>query len=150
MSRSLDVPLSELFLFGAQLAHDHRTGYLQERVNLATDDALVDQDFNLTPTILSPPGRGLVRGRLSVFAHRARRHDMPHRHISLLHEIGDYGFSAVLAEFRVHRSATGRVSIACHLDDVSFQASGGFRQLLEFFLVLHRDTGATDIEVTVA
>jgi hypothetical protein len=71
VSRSLDVPLSELFLFGAQLAHDHRTGYLQERVHLATDDALVDQDFNLNPTVLSPPGSGLKLGVSSVLPKNA-------------------------------------------------------------------------------
>src|SRR5579864_8653470 len=98
------------------------------KVSLAAGDALVDQDFNLNPTVLGPSGFSLIRCRCSVFAHGARRHDMPHRHLSFLHEISDDGFSSVLAQIRVHRSATGRVGISCHLDDVSLEASRGVSQ----------------------
>src|ERR1700758_3319391 len=114
---------------------------------LATGDALVDQDFNLNPTVLSPPGLSLVRCRCSVLAHGAGRNDMPYGHVPLLHEVSDDRFSAVLAQPCVHSSAAGPVGIAHHLEDVSFQASSGFRQLLEFFLVRRRDFGAADIEL---
>ena len=40
---------------------------------------------------------------------------------TLLDQKGDHGFSAVLAQFRVHRGVAGRVGIARHLDDVSRQ-----------------------------
>ena len=57
------------------------------RVSLFTGKALVDQDFNLDPTVLGPPALSLVRCRWPVFAHRARCYDMPHRHGALLEQI---------------------------------------------------------------
>src|SRR5215475_8056273 len=93
------------------------SGTLLETVSLATGDALVDQNFNLNPTVLGPSRFGLIRCRCSVFAHGPRRHDVPHGHLTFLHEISDDGFGPVLAQFRVYRSVAGRVSIARHLDD---------------------------------
>src|SRR5579863_2614719 len=101
-------------------------------VFLDTGDALVDQYFDFNATVLGPPGLRLVRGRWSVFTHRPRRNDMAYRHATLLHQVSDHGFGAVLAQFRVHLSAAGRVGIACNLDDVSSKTKGGLRQLLEF------------------
>ena len=95
------------------------------RVSLTTGDALVDEDFNVNPTVLGPSGLSLVRCRWSVFAHRARCNDVPNRHFTLLDQVSDHRFSAVLTQFRVDRSVAGRVGIACHLNDVSLQASGG-------------------------
>jgi hypothetical protein len=40
---------------------------------LTAGNALVYQDFDLNPAVLSPPGLGLVRSRRSVFAHRTWR-----------------------------------------------------------------------------
>ncbi len=54
------------------------------QVSLLAGNSLVDQDFNDYATVLGSPGGSLVRGRWSVFAHRARRHDMPHRDVALL------------------------------------------------------------------
>ena len=56
-----------------------------EEQPLAASDALVDQDFNLNPTVLGPPGLRLVRRCWSVLAHGARCDDMPCRHVGLLH-----------------------------------------------------------------
>src|ERR1700740_1171055 len=113
--------------------------YYEDADRLDTVDTLVNQDFDLDSAVLGPSGLGLIRCRCSVFAHGARRHDMPHWHLSFLHEISNDRFSSVLAQFRVHRSVAGRVGIARHLDDVSFKASGGVSQLLQLYLVLHRD-----------
>ena len=102
---------------------------------LTTGDALVHQDFDLDASVLGSPGLGLIRRRCSVFTHRARRYDMPNRHITLLHQESDHRFCAVLAQLCVHGSGAGRVGVAGHLNDVSFEAGGGLRQLFELLLV---------------
>jgi|SRR5215472_4172842 len=63
---------------------------------LGTGDALVHQDLNFDAPVLCAPGLGLVRCRRPVLAHRARRYDMPHGHATLLEQIHDHRFSAVL------------------------------------------------------
>src|ERR1700739_172527 len=117
-----------------------------EEWSLATGNALVDQNFDLNPTVLSPPGLSLVRCRWSVFAHCPRCHDMPDRHATLLNQIGDHRLRAVLAQLCVHGSAARRVSIACHFDDISSKASRSSRQFFEFFLVSGGNLGATGSE----
>ena len=88
----------------------------------------------------------LVRRRRAVFAHRARFHDPPHWHPALVDQISDHRPSAFFAQLGVHGSASGGVSIAHHLDDVSLEVGCGLRQLFEFFFVLRRDRSATDFE----
>src|SRR5271154_2520750 len=58
-------------------------------VSLASGDTLVDQDLNLNTPIFSASGLRLVRCRRPIFAHRARRNNMPHRHAALLHQVSD-------------------------------------------------------------
>jgi len=55
------------------------------RASLATGDALVNQDFDLDPTVLSPSDLSLVWCLCAVFTHRARCHNMPHRNVTLLY-----------------------------------------------------------------
>jgi acetyl esterase/lipase len=74
--------------------------------------------------VLGPSGLSLIRCCGSVFARCARRHDVPHGHLTFLHEISDHGFGSVLAQVRVHRCVTGRVGIVRHLDDVGSTGSG--------------------------
>jgi hypothetical protein len=114
---------------------------------LTTGAAFADQDLNFSLAVLGPAGTGLVRCGCSVLAHRTWCHDVPHQHVALLEQKSDHGFSAVLAQRRVHLSSAGRVGIARHLDEVSLLISGGLRQLLEFFLVRRRDRGATGTEM---
>src|SRR5258708_3097746 len=115
--------------------------------SLAACDALVDEDFDLNPAVLSPSRLGLVRRLCSVFTHRARCHNVAHGNVALLDQIGDYAFCAVLAQFRVHCSTAGRVRIAHDFDDVSVEPLGGLGKPLDLFLVLRRDLGAPDSEL---
>ena len=97
---------------------------------LTSGDALVDEHLDFYSPVLGSPRLRLIGRRRPILAHRARSNDVSHRHLTLLHEISDDGFSSVLAQCRVHRRAAGRVGIARNLNDVSLKASGGVRQLL--------------------
>src|SRR4029077_16284637 len=92
-----------------KIHHGSESSTTRTRTRLDTVDTFVDQDFDLDSTVLGPSSWSLIRCRCSVFAHGARRRDVPHRHLTFLHEISDDGFGSVLAEFRVHGSVPGRV-----------------------------------------
>src|SRR6266850_7600469 len=128
-----------------KVAREHATFHSRENALLA-GDSLVDENFNLNPAVLSPPSFSLVRGCCSVFTHRARCHDVPNRHVTLLHQASNHRFSAVLTQFRIDLSAAGRVSIARYFDDIPSEALGSFCEFLEFLLILRRDTAAADLE----
>ena len=87
-------------------AREHGTFHSRESA-LVAGDSLVDEDFDLNSMVLRPPGLSLVRCRFSVFAHRARCHDVPNRHATLLHQASNHRFGAVLTQFRIDRSAAG-------------------------------------------
>ena len=72
----------------------------------ATGESLVDQNFYLNASVLGSPRFSLIRCRFSVFAHRARSHDMPDPHPALLDQISDHRFSAVLAQFHERKAQT--------------------------------------------
>ena len=85
--------------------------------HLAARNSFVDQDFDLKPAILGSPFFGLVRCCWLVFTDRARRYDMPHRHVTLLNQVAHYCFSAVTAQFFVHGSVAGCVGKTLYLDE---------------------------------
>ena len=65
-------------------------------IALSGGGALMDQDPNVNPTILGSSCLRLIRRRWCVFAHRSRCNDMAHRYSTLLNQVSDYHFSAVL------------------------------------------------------
>jgi len=96
---------------------------------LASGNALVDQDSNLNPTVLGTPFGGLVRCRRLILAHRSRRRDVANWHVTLLDQITDHRFGAILAQFFIHLRVAARVGVAPHLDDVSSLFDRVFCQL---------------------
>ena len=113
---------------------------------LAARDTFIHQYFDLNPSVLRPASLRLVRCRWPILTHCAWCDDMPDRYGTLLDEVGNDGFGAVLAELGIHFSAASRVGVPHHLDDVSFQTSRVLRQLLELVLIGRRDFGAADCE----
>src|SRR3954453_4862303 len=100
-----------------------------------TREPFVDQDLNLYATVLRTSGFGLVRCCGAVLSHCARCHNVSDGYIALLHQISDNRFGTVFAQFCIHRSVAGCISVTHHFDDVSSQASRSLRQLLQLFLV---------------
>ncbi len=117
-----------------------------EQPGLGSCDALVHQDLHLNATILGPSRSALVgRSRLE-FAHCARCHDAPHRYVALPHQVANHCFGAIFAQSIIHGRPSGRIGKALHLDDVSVQAEGCFRELFQLLLIFFRDGGTGRIE----
>jgi hypothetical protein len=69
-----------------------------EQPGLRSCDALVHQDLYFYAAIFGPSSGSLIGRRGLEFAHRAWRHDAPHRNIALSNQVTDNRFGAIFAQ----------------------------------------------------